>query len=560
MGFLLYYVCFVVDTEPLAGCRGSNPGWSSAGVYDWTGCLRGSSHASPGSAPRRRLPPWPLSRSNEQPFARVPRFISGPEQTLGGDRRCHILVARPPGVRVVEQLLVHGLCRECIMGKINDEDVDCCPVCNIDLGCDPEEKLRPDHNLQDIRNKLFPIKKKKVDSPKVSTTLPAKRKQRSLSSLVVDTPSIVMRNGLTGKRTKTKRRATASRVTSPNNNGTMKVPAKSAGRDQKTEKTAEPQSMKVATTAYKNESRDQKKIEKTSAEQSTKAATTAYKNESRDQKKIEKTSAQQSTKAATIANKKQRNTDAEVSSKPSYEDRKNAKTADKEELQKPSNRPVHTSSKTKAPRTTPKFHATIEVKIKKKEGKVPIRKEETENDVNMPGTRVGEHPNEPNHKEENNGGSSEPAQHPRSVPDVDHPAGPDQTTAKGNSNQGFSGPASTLRDPIATPIWFSLVSSPNLKGGPELPALSKSFLRIKDGGSQISSVQRYIAKKLDLVDENEVEIICRGEPISPSGTLQGLVELWRRREPEERVQASLGAPAKEFVMALGYRSRRDLHC
>ncbi|KAF8660685.1 hypothetical protein HU200_057511 [Digitaria exilis] len=411
---------------------------------------------------------------------------------------------------------LHTFCRECIMGKINDEDVDCCPVCNIDLGCDPEEKLRPDHNLQDIRNKLFPIKKKKVDSPKVSTTLPAKRKQRSLSSLVVDTPSIVMRNGLTGKRTKTKRRATASRVTSPNNNGTMKVPAKSAGRDQKTEKTSEPQSMKVATTAKKNESRDQKK---------------------------KKTSAQQSIKAATTANKKQRNTDAEVSSKPSYEDRKNAKTADKEELQKPSNRPVHTSSKTKAPRTTPKFHATIEVKIKKKEGEVPIRKEETENDVNIPGTRVGEHPNKPNHKEENNGGSSE------SAPLTD------QTTAKGNSNQGFSGPASTLRDPIATPIWFSLVSSPNLKGGPELPALSKSFLRIKDGGSQISSVQRYIAKKLDLVDENEVEIICRGEPISPSSTLQGLVELWRRREPAERVQASLGAPAKEFVMALGYRRR-----
>jgi len=28
------------------------------------------------------------------------------------------------------------------MEKINDEDVDYCPVCNIDLGCDPEEKLR----------------------------------------------------------------------------------------------------------------------------------------------------------------------------------------------------------------------------------------------------------------------------------------------------------------------------------------------------------------------------------------------------------------------------------
>lgn len=34
------------------------------------------------------------------------------------------------------------VCRECIMKKINDDEVDCCPVCSIDLGCDPEEKLR----------------------------------------------------------------------------------------------------------------------------------------------------------------------------------------------------------------------------------------------------------------------------------------------------------------------------------------------------------------------------------------------------------------------------------
>jgi E3 ubiquitin-protein ligase DRIP len=28
------------------------------------------------------------------------------------------------------------------MKEIDDEDADRCPVCNIDLGCDPEEKLR----------------------------------------------------------------------------------------------------------------------------------------------------------------------------------------------------------------------------------------------------------------------------------------------------------------------------------------------------------------------------------------------------------------------------------
>uniref|UniRef100_J3LSP7 RING-type domain-containing protein n=1 Tax=Oryza brachyantha TaxID=4533 RepID=J3LSP7_ORYBR len=84
---------------------------------------------------------------------------------------------------------LHTFCKECIMEKIDDEEVDCCPVCNINLGCDPEEKLRPDHNVQDIRNRVFPLKVRKVDTHKASTlTLPLKRKQRSLSSLVVDTP------------------------------------------------------------------------------------------------------------------------------------------------------------------------------------------------------------------------------------------------------------------------------------------------------------------------------------------------------------------------------------
>jgi E3 ubiquitin-protein ligase DRIP len=34
------------------------------------------------------------------------------------------------------------VCRKCIYEKLSDEEVDCCPVCNIDLGCLPVEKLR----------------------------------------------------------------------------------------------------------------------------------------------------------------------------------------------------------------------------------------------------------------------------------------------------------------------------------------------------------------------------------------------------------------------------------
>jgi len=306
------------------------------------------------------------------------------------------------------------------MEKINDEDVDCCPVCNIDLGCDPEEKLRPDHNLQDIRNKLFPIKKRKVDSVKAPTTSPPKKKQRSLSSLV-KTPSVAMRTGLTGKRTKGTRKAAAFRATSPSNNGTMKSPTKPEDRYQKTEKISAPQSTKVATPAKKTESRDQKKIEKTSP--------------------------QQPIKAATAVNKKQQNTDVEVSSKSSSK-RKNGKAAEKEELQKPSNHLVYAASKTKAPRSTPKIHPITEEKIKKK-GELPIGNEETENEIVIPGTRVGEHSKEPTLEEENNGSSSEPA------------TATNKATTEDISNQGLSGSASILRGPTTNPVWFSLVSSPN---------------------------------------------------------------------------------------------------
>ncbi|KHN14700.1 E3 ubiquitin protein ligase DRIP2 [Glycine soja] len=39
-------------------------------------------------------------------------------------------------------LCLHTFCRKCIYEKLSDEEMDCCPVCHIDLGCLPVEKLR----------------------------------------------------------------------------------------------------------------------------------------------------------------------------------------------------------------------------------------------------------------------------------------------------------------------------------------------------------------------------------------------------------------------------------
>ncbi|XP_061971805.1 E3 ubiquitin protein ligase DRIP2-like isoform X2 [Populus nigra] len=107
---------------------------------------------------------------------------------------------------------LHTFCRKCIYEKLSDEEVDCCPVCNMNLGCLPVDKLRADHNLQDIRAKIFPFKRRKVKASEIipSIALPAKRKERSLSSLVVSTSKVPIQTGLTGRRSKAGARKAAA--------------------------------------------------------------------------------------------------------------------------------------------------------------------------------------------------------------------------------------------------------------------------------------------------------------------------------------------------------------
>ncbi|CAN1279692.1 E3 ubiquitin protein ligase DRIP2 [Linum perenne] len=127
---------------------------------------------------------------------------------------CHNLFRRPTTISEC----LHTFCKRCIYNKLENEDLKNCPVCKIHLGCTPVDKLRPDHCLQDLRVKIFPYKPKRhvvcetrgpgsvpnkalvprdpSPSPELGDTspIPAKiwfmRKERSLSSLVVNTPTV----------------------------------------------------------------------------------------------------------------------------------------------------------------------------------------------------------------------------------------------------------------------------------------------------------------------------------------------------------------------------------
>ncbi|KAK8633890.1 hypothetical protein V6N13_014724 [Hibiscus sabdariffa] len=39
------------------------------------------------------------------------------------------------------KLEINSVCRKCIYKKLSDEGMDCCPVCDIELGCLPVDKL-----------------------------------------------------------------------------------------------------------------------------------------------------------------------------------------------------------------------------------------------------------------------------------------------------------------------------------------------------------------------------------------------------------------------------------
>ncbi|XP_024025203.1 probable E3 ubiquitin-protein ligase MID2 [Morus notabilis] len=79
---------------------------------------------------------------------------------------------------------LHTFCRKCIYEKLSDEKIKYCPVCHTDLGGHPVEKLRRDHNLQDICSKILPLKRRKIAEPEFtpSISLPVDGEEESPSS------------------------------------------------------------------------------------------------------------------------------------------------------------------------------------------------------------------------------------------------------------------------------------------------------------------------------------------------------------------------------------------
>lgn len=386
---------------------------------------------------------------------------------------------------------LHTFCRKCIYKKLSDEELECCPICNIDLGCVPLEKLRPDHNIQDVRAKIFPFKRRKVRAPEVvsSVTLPVRRKERSLSSLVVSTPKVSTHTALTGRRSKVSARKT-SRTSS--------------------------------FSFEKHVKKEEDSVDDHPESSSSRETLTKF-----------------------TQNIRQNSSTAEPSSHhvPDKEAESGPEPWDgKVDLWKPLNCLVEVANRSKSSKFTSQGSAA---------------KTETPRAPNIEGhsrKKVKDHGQKSKAKDEKNSPDLDPAESmkPKKLRRIRQK----KAAAFGESDvslQAMLDVADARRERKINPIWFSLVPSEDQEGSASLPQIPASYLRIKDGNVPVSFIQKYVTRKLDLTSDDEVEIKCMGQSVVPTLQLNNLVELWlQTASTPERVPATIGSSAKDFVMVLAY--------
>lgn len=388
---------------------------------------------------------------------------------------------------------LHTFCRKCIYDKISDEEIENCPICNIDLGCVPLEKLRPDHNLQDLRAKVFPIKGRKAKASEVvsAVTLPVRRKERSLSSLVVSTPRVSTHATMTGRRTKgVARKASALRGSSFSIEKPIKREEESA--DDHPESSGSPETSN--------------KFSQNNRQSSFPA---------------------ESSQAKPIANKETENGSEQWDGKM--------------DLWKPLNCLVEVANRTKSLKSNSqgsdnKVELTQDVnnehQLRRSKMKENKRKSKVEDDKNIaPVLSETVQPKKLRRVRRKREAAPESRISPQALLDA----------ARGKNERRIG------------PIWFSLVASEDQGGSAPLPQIPASYLRIKNGNLPVSFIQKYLMMKLDLTSESEVEIKCMGQPVVPTLQLYNLVDLWlQTAASSERIPATIGSSAKDFVMVLAY--------
>ncbi|CAN1279691.1 E3 ubiquitin protein ligase DRIP2 [Linum perenne] len=432
---------------------------------------------------------------------------------------CHNLFRRPTTISEC----LHTFCKRCIYNKLENEDLKNCPVCKIHLGCTPVDKLRPDHCLQDLRVKIFPYKPKRhvvcetrgpgsvpnkalvprdpSPSPELGDTspIPAKiwfmRKERSLSSLVVNTPTV---------HDKPIQPATKSK-----------------------------HGVKKALALQEPIISDHEPV-----------------------KNVDDRLSSPETLSKTAQSMRQNGTTSHPSKRHKSKQGKEQCDSEKADLLKPLNHLLEASStkKVKLSKSIPPRDVWIQASdAKENENKVPkANVKEPSNEPKVCGHELDS-------STSNSGSDANSIQEQQPVkPESSNsikqgkavmPEGtyiPTQAAVDANTRQ----------EQRLVPIWLSLIASKNRGNEAPLPQISSPYFMVKDGDIPISAIRKYVVQKLGSSSEDEVELSTGGLPLLPALQLRNVVQWWLQSVPASgRVGASAGSSARDVVMPLYYRRK-----
>ncbi|MED6197502.1 hypothetical protein PIB30_057009 [Stylosanthes scabra] len=422
---------------------------------------------------------------------------------------------------------LHTFCRGCIDKKLIDEQLKHCPVCNADLGCSPLDKLRTDHSLQDLRDRILPQERKIAKTPKKSSVASVKKqKTKSLSSLKANAR---------GAKATPEREVFAPTQPDCSSPKPEKV-EEDVRKDEKQPRRIgilDEVSTKLTARRAKVVARKKYLLKELTPPCEPDKVIGDQRKEDDDCFVLKISS--ESSNARVQDSSKPDSSQQIVPNKILMDNVESCQ--EKLDLFEPLNSFVEAARKNKScSKSTMQEHA------------VTPSVESSDNDC-QPKVEVKRHCHQTNENDDQN--ESNPSRSSdtngrklKFSEDLNVPVVQPVITSNGESNRGFG------------PVWFSLVASEVSDEGAQLPKISPSFLRIKDGSLLVSHIKMYIVKKLGLVSESEVEISLQGKPVLPCMELQQLVELWLQTKPlNEKFQTHVGSSAKDFVMVLSYHRK-----
>ncbi|XP_024535308.1 E3 ubiquitin protein ligase DRIP2 [Selaginella moellendorffii] len=331
---------------------------------------------------------------------------------------------------------LHSFCRECIHLKLSEDDTQSCPICDVYLGVAPLEKLRPDPQLDELRNKLFSPGAPRVRVPGDASPLPRlKRKERSLSSL-----------------------------------GVFSAPSSSRRR-----KPSRPQ--------QQHYTRVKREITSSSEEDE------EHKSESSDSGNHAK--------------------------KPTREDKGKSVAAG--------------------------YHSPLAYLAELADSD---HAGGSSRQQNQPSTSVGRDIK----RQATTGRFSKLSRPTKGVP---------RRRGGTSANNGGELYKATLppRFQVVTAdngVWFALKPAANQSDDSVLPAITTPYVRITDGRLPVSLVKKYIATKLNLGNETDVELNCRGQPIVSSLPVENVQRIWLAKPRDDQTPSKLDT-SLELLMTLTYK-------